>query len=143
MVEKDVALKTQFPSFEARPYGGRLVLTNVKTLIVINPGMDTAAGIDSSKLKNGLRGHDGEASESVAFLRYADDGEDDGRYPLVYTYEDPKHEVVRETYKVGSCFLSVDDNGETGFWHVLKNRSDRPILLMISVRKKDVELRKD
>jgi hypothetical protein len=143
MTEKNATLpkQSQMPSFEARPYGGRLILSDTKThtqtLIVIAPRASTAAGISIDKLNRyGLRGHEGEASEHVKFLRFTDVGEHDNSRPLVYTFQTSDGEPNQAFYGRGEEFYSVKDGGKTGYWHILENASDRPIMLLITVEKK-------
>ncbi|MGD0729326.1 MAG: hypothetical protein ABR981_04590 [Candidatus Micrarchaeaceae archaeon] len=144
MVNKVAALKTQLPSFVERPYGGNFRLDASSSVIVINPHKSTAEGISNKKLKDGLRGHDGIAMEHVKFLRYADSQGDDGNTSLSYTFENDVGAIITRKFKVGDYFLSVYSDGKSGFWHVLENDSDRPIMLMISSKRKLTHLaRKD
>ena len=71
--------------------------------------MNTAAGIDREKLsKDGLRGHEVEASEFITFLGFADDENDNHGVPLLYRYEDEKGRVQERRFGVGEKFASVE-----------------------------------
>jgi hypothetical protein len=130
-------------SFEDRPYGARMKLNPFMTLVVIAPHRDTAAGVGKESLnENGLRGHENEALQYVKFLGFAGE-EEDGRsgMPLVYRSEDRNGKVKEERYGVGSEFSSVWNNGARGFWHILRNDSDKPIMLLVRVTPKTADLR--
>ena len=133
---------TKLPVFEDRPYGGRLKLDSSRTLIVLAQHANTAAGIDKERLdKDGLRGHENEATEQISFLRFADDAADDHSTPLVYRFRDQDGQVQEKRFGVGSEFFSVNDEGKTGFWHVIENGSSRPILFMVTATEKTAALR--
>jgi hypothetical protein len=42
---------------------------------------------------------------------------------------------------VGAEFFSVNDEGKTGYWHVLENVSDRPVMFMVTATQKTAVLR--
>ena len=118
---------------------------NNTVLIVLAPHMNTAAGKETELNKNGLRGgHEGKASEHVRFLRFADEGKDEHNIvipPLAYRYEDHEGGVQERRFGIGNQFLSVDASTNSGLRHVIENDSDRPIMLLITVVPKPVNLR--
>lgn len=132
----------QQDAFEDRPYGARMKLNPFMTLIVIYPHKDTAAGVGKESLnRSGLRGHDNEAVQHVSFLGFAGGETGDRDMPLVYRFEDRNGKVKEERYGAGSAFFSVWNNGARGFWHVLRNDSDKPIMLLVKVTPKTADLR--
>jgi hypothetical protein len=134
----------QLPGFEARPYGARLKINSATQLVIIAPHTNTAAGIEATNLdKDGLRGHPGEAKEMVQFLGFVGDKQVTNTKPLLYHFRDRAGAIATEGLTPGSVFDSVSGNGSVGFWHVLENVSDTPIMLMITVTPmEEVELRK-
>ncbi len=117
-------------------------------------------GIDPSKLdSDGLRPHPGESVENIKFLKYADGKPDDGLYPLIYKYrkidERGIGKVWENRYGLGDTYFNGQDKhqlwGDTfesvrdpiqvqrdnGYWHILINDSDRPIMLLITVKKEN------
>ncbi len=128
--------------FENKGYGSKLSLRPGLAIYVFAARTDSTVGTESKDLnKNGLRGHEGTLTEHITFLRFADDIKNDGSKPLIYRYEDPAGQVKEGNYGVGDSFFSVSDNGKKGFFHVIANTSDRPVLLMIRVEKKAADIR--
>jgi hypothetical protein len=122
--------------FERKEYGFKLPLRPGLAIYVFAPKSSSADGMKPSELNaNGLRGHEGTFTERVTFLRFADNLGDDGSKPLSYIFhnKNEKSLVMQSEFGVGSTFFSVE--GELGFWHVLRNTSNRPIMLMIAVDK--------
>lgn len=143
VTSKQTQTSTILPVFEQRSYGGKFILNKARTLISIDPRKNTAAGIESKKLKNGLRGHANEALEHITVLRFADDstlkaGANPTEAPFIYRFENSAGKIQEAYFTLGDEFFSVEDNGNKGFWHVLENRSGRPILLMVRVIPSDL-----
>ncbi|MDE1868474.1 MAG: pentapeptide repeat-containing protein [Candidatus Micrarchaeota archaeon] len=132
-----------FPQFEATPYGGKLQLDKNTVLLVLSPNTDTAAGKSKEELIDGMRPHPNTRWEQVTFLRYADNlgQNDDNAKPLLYEYKDPRGDTKREWYGPGENFYSVKASGKIGNLHVIKNTSDRPMLLLIKAEMMPVEIR--
>ncbi len=122
--------------FDGKGYGTKLDLPdsapNVgRCLIIVEPGRDTAMGYNPEDLKEGLRGHPGETFERITFVgqvapRRARDQSDS----LVYRYMKEDGAVEEMNYKPGESFNSVQTDGR-GYWHLLRNTSDKPILLRV------------
>ncbi len=131
--------KTQkflLPQFEERPYGSRMKLDESRTLVVIAPHANTAAGIPNEKLRNGLRSHENEGAERIRIIGFADGtGEPSlkDQAKIIYRFEDHDGQIKEKNYNINEAFLSVRYDGAEGFWHVIENSSDRPILLMVTV----------
>ena len=159
---------TALPQWETdKPYGSKLALLDTPKesvlLLIIEPHKHTGIGIDQSKLdSDGLRPHPGERVENVKFLKYADGKPDDGLYPLVYKYKKIDERGIGKVqecrYGLGNTYLSGQDKcqlwGDTfesvrdpvlaykdnGYWHILINDLDRPIMLLITVKKENAPL---
>jgi len=119
-----------------RPYGRRGL-----TLLQIDPGKDTSIGARAEELDGyGLRGHPGILFEHVEHLGYFGSEQND-EYTLLYRFRAKTvDEIIEQRFKRDSKFYSVQtDEAKTGYWHLLKNISNRVILLKIDKEKELIQ----
>ncbi len=117
--------------YEKRPYGFRKKVGEKRQYLVIEPEKHTGLGADPKTLNRlGLRGHPGTDWEHVTHLGYVDGGDNSQEFSLLYIFMKDKRLCVR-AYREDDMFCSVSDNGSEGYWHLLLNKSDRPIKLFI------------
>jgi hypothetical protein len=132
-------------AFETRPYGGRLKVNETMQLVILDPRRSTANGLKSGDVdKEGLRGHPKIAQETVIFLGFFGEKPKDKNqsYALIYRFRHESGQICEVSYSPGASFDSVSKNGTVGYWHVLENRSDVPIMLAVSASPlNNVELR--
>jgi hypothetical protein len=122
--------------WEKQPYGRR----TDDGFLQIDPFVDTSKGLKPEELGPfGLRGHPNQIWEHVEHLGYLENPQDD-KFSLLYRFR-PKRldsEIRVQYFARGARFYSVQmDAEQTGYWHVLRNDSDRTIVLKITKLNKD------
>jgi len=134
-----------------RPYGWKKILEEgerrTETLIRINPKCHTSIDIPENQLLRlpgyhiPLRAHPSTQMEHVKHLGYVDQVED-GTFNLQWVYASwapvSEDSAVQSPiprmllFKKGGMFYSVlSDFGRTGYYHILRNSSHKPIELKI------------
>lgn len=122
-----------------RPYGRKKVLSEKSQILQIDPDKHTGMGVRPEELdKNGLRGHPGALFEYVEHKGYAGSNRPEiNNYSLLYKFRARDlNQVFEQYFGKGARFYSVQMDAEkTGYWHIMKNISDFPILLKIDLEK--------
>jgi len=139
MVEKQIELKSLLSalSWEEAPYGRKAADPKNKEVIFIqiDPGKNTGLGVE---LKDGLRDHT--RVEHVEVLGYAD-GKQDGDAILVYKTKSQSGKLITKMFGAGEDFFSVEPSGR-GHLHILENRTNKTIVLMIRPGRELTSLRR-
>jgi hypothetical protein len=126
---------TQMEWKDLPPFGKR----TVDGYLQIYPGKNTSMGRNPKDLDEfGLTGHPNQIREHVEHLGYLVNPQDD-KLSLLYKFRPRCFPSIHQQYYArGARLYTVQmDRDQTGYWHLLKNISNRTIVLRITKLNRD------